>query len=111
MEPTHHRVELHLVKELPPTATDSAWADVMHSCWNIMQSRQRDRKDVWRRSGARGMAHEVLAKSERLFYNLMSSGCSREEAEKELVDIINYAAFCLIQIRDANLNGDWPWPK
>ena len=91
--------------------TDLAWTFWMDECYTIMKERQGARQDVWRRSGARGMAHEVMAKAERLFENLMSDHPNPTEALKEIPDIVNYAIFCGIQVDAANLNGDWKWPK
>jgi hypothetical protein len=91
--------------------TDNEWNDVMNACRQIMNERQKKRKDVWRRSGARGMVSHVFAKAERAFALLMERSPDLAEAEAELVDVINYSAFCLIQLRNQNLNGEWPWVR
>jgi hypothetical protein len=110
-EPTSQSAYPTLCVEGEMTETDRDWIEQMMRAWSIMQERQAARSDVWRRSGARGMAHELFAKAERLFDNLMSGEPDIEQAMAELPDIINYAVFCSMQVRLNNLNGSWPWPS
>lgn len=92
------------------TRTDREWINVVLIAWTLMQDRQKKRPDVWRRSGTKGMAFELHAKSERLFTNIMSGEIDIDEASAELLDIINYAIFAHIQVVAEIHNGDWPWP-
>ncbi len=105
-------VELLLLKKgsAPVTLTDNDWAAVVRAAWMVMQDRQGKRSDVWRRSGARGMAFSIYAKAERVFENIMGRRLDQQEAVEELLDIINYSIFCYMQVASENRDGDWPWP-
>lgn len=71
---------------------------VMQKCFNKFVERNRERHGVWRRSGMRGMTHEVLAKAERAYMDVF---VAREVPDEDhFEDVVNYAIFALILLND-----------
>ena len=82
---------------------------IFESSLALIVERNTDRADVWRRSGARGMAVMLHAKSERILEAALRGDDGWERVvQAEGLDVINYAAFLLLQ---PSLNGDWPWQR
>jgi hypothetical protein len=90
--------------------TSGRMAEIYSDALRVYVSRSPHRAEIWRKSGARGMAFHVYAKAERVFAAVQSGRDEWQQVVKdEAPDIINYCAFLLIQAGDSNLSGSWPW--
>lgn len=98
------------------TEDEAAFFLVLQRCFDKFVERNRERHGVWRRSGLRGMGHEIFAKAERAYIqtNVVGEVPDRDHYE----DIINYAVFALIMMDQTDrlpkpyhqplLYGEWP---
>jgi len=76
-------------------------------CLSVIMEREGERQGVWKRSGMKGSAFHVQAKSERIFQAAQRGDI--ETVMKELPDLINYGIFTGLQAQAENVDGEWPW--
>lgn len=90
--------------ESQPTNDELAFFEVLKVCYDKFVARNRQRHGIWRRSGIRGMTHEVFAKAERAYVQV--------HVENEIPDpdhyqdVVNYAIFTLILLQQHQFNID-----
>ena len=83
--------------------TDEEQLLVLQEAFEKFQERNKKYKDLWKKGGWLDSAHHIRSKSERIV-NLLSTGATLEEAElhiEDAVDLINYAAFFIRNVREA----------
>lgn len=89
--------------------------EVFMEAFEVYHDRQvRYGDQVWQASGWRGMLVDMRKKLDRLwaeYYNLDNSGDVNPEKYNldSAIDLINFTAFFIRQVRENDRDGEWPW--
>ena len=84
-------------------ATEAEQLLVLQEAFEKFQERNKKYKDLWKKGGWRDSAHHIRSKSERIVH-LLSEPSDDSDAElfiEDAIDLINYAAFFVRNVREA----------
>jgi hypothetical protein len=93
--------------QVDPTSDNKEQMSILIEAFAIYLEREATRGGVWKNSGAKGMAFQLMSKAERSFHLTMTE--QSQAVQDEALDCINYAAFLLRQLRADDYNGRWQW--
>jgi hypothetical protein len=88
-----------------------AQRSILMDALDIYKQRNAQYHDSWKHSGWRGALFDMRKKVERAWKHLFNAPDDyySKEDEDELIDIINYAVFCIRAIREGNRDGKGGW--
>lgn len=92
----------------PIADTVNMLANVFTTALREAQSKSKNRREVWKESGARGQAFHLQAKAERLFVKAMAGTITEADLD-DAYDCLNYGGFLIDRVLAGDLNGTWPW--
>ena len=96
------------VKIILESQSERDHVDVFIRALNLYSQRRRERgNDGWRRYGYKGAAFFIKDRSNRLWDSVQ---LKRTIHENDVLDIMNYAVFCIRSHREDNYGGEF-WPS
>lgn len=98
----------YTVKLLARDTGEHQHALVFLRAFLLFQERNAKHRDAWQPGGAKGNLVKVRLKVERAWRQLWVGGGDPTE---ELLDVINYTAFCVRSCDNDDWDGGWAWPK
>jgi hypothetical protein len=85
---------------------------VFHHAFRLYQERNAGHRDVWKESGWMGMLVDIRKKADRLWVQYNAYEPDEDVTQADLdsaLDLLNFTAFFIRQVRNNNRNGSWDW--
>lgn len=92
-----------------PRASTAVQRNIFTKALQIYEDRNNLYHDNWRRFGWRGCMFRIRERSERAWDALWDAPAANppQEIVDDLLDLMNFAAFCIRAIEEGNRDGQW----
>lgn len=88
------------------TVSEYQHAMVLQQCFKLFQERNAKYQDAWKPGGVKAGMVKLRLKLERTWRMYWKAG---KDPSEELLDVINYAVFCVRLSDISDWEGGWEW--